>query len=150
GFDLREQTQEPTLPGLYPSCTPRIKVRWERALLPEVPESGLAARQRSGDGLLQALGKAPALHQMAREIERRVGLPIKDHPHPNAVIVQDAPVEIERSITLSNVWRRLTRWYLAQHRERPDPSGLMRTPAARVLSVTVDGGIAPSTSASKP
>src|SRR5215510_7490243 len=43
GFDLREQTQEPTLPGLYPSCTTRIKARWERALLPEVPESGLAA-----------------------------------------------------------------------------------------------------------
>src|SRR5262249_50198982 len=102
--------------------------------------AGLAARQRSGDGLLQALGKAPTLHQMAREIERRVGLSIKDHPHPNAVIVQNAPVEIERSITLSHV-RRLrtrrpmgTRWGLAQHRERPGASRLMRTPAARLLS----------------
>src|SRR5215510_1929873 len=76
---------------------------------------------------------------MAREIEWRVGLPIKDHPHPNAVIVQDAPVEIERGSLHSHV-RRLhtlrflvTRWYLAQHRERPGPSRLMGTPAARAL-----------------
>src|SRR2546428_10504671 len=76
---------------------------------------------------------------MAREIERRVGLPIKDHTHPNAVIVQDAPVEIERGTRLAHgrrlrtLWSMVQRWYLAQHRERPGPARLMRTPAARAL-----------------
>src|SRR5262249_56678238 len=56
-----------------------------------------------------------------------------------AVIVQDAPVEIERGRLLAP-GRRLrplrslvTRWYLAHHRERPGPARLMRTPAARAL-----------------